>query len=160
VKNFYIITIILVVISFVKDIARTKKAIKIAGKRFLCIAPILLAMIILVSIILYFLPANNISEYLSSNNKIKGMIAALIIGSFAVFPGFIAFPICGILRDSGVSYMILSAFSTTLMLVGIATYPLEKHYFGRKATIIRNVAGFFMAIIVAIITGILYGEIF
>ena len=156
----YIITLLLVFLSFIKDKEKTKKAIQIAGKRLYSVSPILLGMITLISIILYLCPAEAIAGYLSPENRVKGMLVAATIGSFAVFPGFIAFPLCGILRANGISYMVLSAFSTTLMLVGIATYPLEKHYFGKKAAIIRNVAGFIMSIIAAIVTGMFYGEIF
>ncbi|GAH23643.1 unnamed protein product, partial [marine sediment metagenome] len=56
--------------------------------------------------------------------------------------------------------MVLSAFTTTLMMVGIITFPLEKEYFGVKVTVIRNIISFFIALIVAIITGIFFGEIF
>ena len=75
-------------------------------------------------------------------------------------PGFIAFPLSGILLNKGVSYMVLSAFTTTLMMVGILTYPIEKEYFGVKVTIIRNIISFFIALAVAIMTGIFFGEIF
>ncbi len=56
--------------------------------------------------------------------------------------------------------MVLSAFSTTLMMVGILTYPIEKEYFGIRVTIIRNIVSFFIALIVAVMTGIFFGEIF
>jgi hypothetical protein len=55
--------------------------------------------------------------------------------------------------------MVLSAFSTTLMMVGILTYPIEKAYFGTRVTILRNIFSFFIAITVALITGIFFGEI-
>ena len=56
--------------------------------------------------------------------------------------------------------MVLSAFTTTLMMVGVLTYPIEKEYLGTKVTIVRNVIGFFIALIVAVMTGIFFGEIF
>ncbi|MCK4795797.1 MAG: hypothetical protein KAT05_00370, partial [Spirochaetes bacterium] len=59
-----------------------------------------------------------------------------------------------------VAYMVVSAFTTTLMMVGILTYPIEKEYFGTKVTIIRNLISLIIAFIVAIITGIIYGEVF
>jgi uncharacterized membrane protein YraQ (UPF0718 family) len=55
--------------------------------------------------------------------------------------------------------MVLSAFTTTLMMVGVLTVPLEKKYFGMKVTIIRNSASFFIALIVALMTGLFFGEI-
>ncbi|HZK11789.1 MAG TPA: hypothetical protein VFD10_05505, partial [Atribacterota bacterium] len=66
----------------------------------------------------------------------------------------------GVLLTKGVPYMVLSAFTTTLMMVGIITFPLEKEYFGVKVTVIRNTISFSIALIVAVITGILFGEIF
>ncbi len=39
--------------------------------------------------------------------------------------------------------MVLAAFTTTLMMVGVMTYPVEKEYFGAKVTIIRNLISFF-----------------
>ncbi|MGD8229878.1 MAG: hypothetical protein PVI20_19025, partial [Desulfobacteraceae bacterium] len=59
----------------------------------------------------------------------------------------------------GVLYMVLSAFTTTLMMVGILTFPIEKAYFGPKVTILRNVLSFLVALIVAVMTGIFFGEI-
>ena len=62
--------------------------------------------------------------------------------------------------EQGVSYTALSSFSTTLMMVGVVTYPIEKEYFGLKVTVIRNVISFGIALIVALATGIFFGEIF
>jgi len=59
-----------------------------------------------------------------------------------------------------VLYMVLSAFTTTLMMVGVLSYPIEKEYFGVKVTIIRNVISFFIALVIAVMTGIFFGEIF
>ena len=56
--------------------------------------------------------------------------------------------------------MVLSAFTTTLMMVGVLTFPIEKEYFGVKVAVIRNVIGLFIALSVAVATGIFFGEIF
>jgi hypothetical protein len=56
--------------------------------------------------------------------------------------------------------MVLSAFTTTLMMVGVLTYPIEKEYFGGRVTIIRNLISLFIAFIVALITGVFFREIF
>ena len=76
-----------------------------------------------------------------------------------MMPGFIAFPLGGILLDKGVSYMNIAAFTTTLMIVGFVTFPVEKEYFGIKATIWRNIAGFIISALIAVATGVLYGEV-
>ncbi|MBT3754640.1 MAG: hypothetical protein HOD64_06975 [Candidatus Cloacimonetes bacterium] len=155
----YLATAILFIISFIADKQKTIKALKIAFKKFSKIVPAFLTMLILISIILFIFPQDLIIRYLGIGNKYVSMLIASLIGSITLMPGFIAFPLAGILRQQGVPYMVLSAFTTTLMLVGIVTFPVEKEFFGVKITIIRNVIYFFIAIIVAVIMGIVFGEI-
>lgn len=156
----YIATGLAVLISFIADSERTLKAFKMAVKKFVTILPAFLGMLILVSIVLFLIPDRVISQYLGSSNIFTGVLFASFLGSITLMPGFIAFPLCGILLKKGVLYMVLSAFTTTLMMVGILTYPIEKAYFGTKVTIMRNIISLFIALIVAVMTGIFFGEIF
>ncbi len=156
----YIATGLAVLISFIANREKTLRAIKIAFKRFVTILPAFLNMLILVSIVLFLVPDKIISHYLGSNNIFTGVLLGSFFGSITLMPGFIAFPLCGILLKKGVLYIVLSAFTTTLMMVGVLTYPIEKEYLGTKVTIVRNVIGFFIALIVAVMTGIFFGEIF
>jgi len=156
----YIATGLAVLISFIADGERTLKAFKMAVKKFVAILPAFLGMLILVSIVLFLIPDRVISQYLGGSNIFTGVLFASFLGSITLMPGFIAFPLCGILLKKGVLYMVLSAFTTTLMMVGILTYPIEKAYFGTKVTIIRNIISLFIALIVAVVTGIFFGEIF
>jgi len=147
-------------ISFIVDYGKTLKAIKIAVKRFLNILPAFLTMLILISIVLFLVPDKAITNYLGNNNKFIAVLFASFLGSITLIPGFIAFPLCGILLKKGVLYMVLSAFTTTLMMVGVLTYPIENEYFGTRVTITRNVISFFIALVVAFMTGIFFGEVF
>jgi len=156
----YIATGLAVLISFIADSERTLKAFKMAVKKFVTILPAFLGMLMLVSIVLFLIPDRVISQYLGSSNIFTGVLFASFLGSITLMPGFIAFPLCGILLKKGVLYMVLSAFTTTLMMVGILTYPIEKAYFGTKVTIMRNIISLFIALIVAVMTGIFFGEIF
>jgi len=156
----YIATGFALLISFIINREKTLKAVKIAFKRFVNILPSFLGMLILVSIVLFLIPDKVISNYLGKNNIFIGVIFAFFFGSITLMPGFIAFPLCGILLKKGVLYMVLSAFSTSLMMVGILTYPIEKEYFGVKLTILRNIMSLFIALVVALMTGIFFREIF
>jgi len=155
----YIITVFAMLLSFIVNSKKTLMAIKIAVKKFVNILPAFLTMLILVSVVLFLVPDKVISNYLGNSNKFVGVTFASFFGSITLMPGFIAFPLCGILLKKGVPYMVLSAFTTTLMMVGVLTYPIEKEYFGMKVTIIRNVISFFIALIVALMTGIFFGEL-
>lgn len=155
----YLATAILFIISLFANRQKTIKALKIAFKRFSKILPAFLTMLILISIVLYIFPQELILKYLGIGNKYISTLIASLIGSITLMPGFIAFPLAGILRQQGVPYMVISAFTTTLMLVGIITFPVEREYFGVKITIIRNIICFIIAIIVAFIMGVVFGEI-
>ena len=156
----YIVTGLAVLISFIVNREKTLKAVKIAAKRFVNILPAFLIMLILVSIVLFLVPDRVISDYLVNNDKFVGVLFASFLGSIILMPGFIAFPLCGLLLSKGVPYMVLAAFTTTLMMVGVLTYPVEKEYFGVKVTIIRNAISLCIALVIAVMIGICFGEIF
>ncbi len=156
----HMVTLVALVISLILSREKTLKVAKIALTRFLAIFPAFLTMIILVSVVLFFVPDKLISHYLGSDNIVTGVLCGALFGSITLMPGFIAFPLCGILLKKGVLYMVLSAFSTTLMMVGVLTYPIEKAYFGTRVTILRNSLSFLIALVVALMTGFFFGEIF
>ena len=153
------ITICALIISFIFDKDKTIKAINVAYKKFMNILPAFLIMLILVSIVLFLVPDRMIINYLGAKNKFFSVTLASIFGSITFMPGFIAYPLCGILLKKGVSYMVLGAFTTTLMMVGVLSYPVEKEYFSAKVTIIRNLISFIISIIVAIAIGFFFGEL-
>lgn len=145
--------------SFAADREKTIKGLKIGWKKFKNILGTYLKLLIILSFIL-LISDQFIINYLGGQAPFIGLIMGLIIGSITMMPGFIAYPLAGILVSRGVDYMVVAAFITTLMLVGIATYPVEKEYLGIKATIWRNIAGFIISAFIALATGIIYGEVF
>lgn len=155
----YIITGLALLISVLVSREKTLNAVKIGLKKFLNILPAFISMLIAVSVILYLIPDRTIIRYLGNENLFLGVLAASLLGSVTLMPGFIAFPLSGILLSKGVAYMVLSAFTTTLMMVGVMTYPIEKEYFGVKVTILRNIISVGIAVFVALMTGLYFGEL-
>jgi len=155
----YLLAVLGIIISIIVDRNKTIMAFKIATRMFLNILPAFLIMLVLVSFVLFLLPDEVISTYLGGDNKLASLLFASVVGSITIMPGFVAFPLCGILLEKGVLYMVLSAFTTTLMMVGVLSYPIEKQYFGAKVTIIRNIISFLIALAVAVITGLFFGEL-
>jgi len=154
----YIVAGIAVILSFVFDKQKTLKGLKMGMKKFFKILPNYLMILIIIAFVL-LISEDFIIDYLAQNTIFIGMLSALIIGSVTMMPGFIAYPLAGILVDKGVPYMVVAAFVSSLMLVGVVTYPVEKEYMGIKATIYRNIGAFFVAAMIAIITGFFYGEV-
>ena len=156
--GLYIVTAILLVISFISDREKTFNGIKIGLKKFRKILPNYLKILIFVAIILFF-SEHLISEYLGQENSFLGVLIGLALGSVTIMPGFIAYPLAGVLVEKGVLYMVVAAFVTTLMMVGVLTYPLEKEYLGTRATLLRNSGSFLVAVMISLAIGFFYGEI-
>ncbi len=158
-RVLYIITAVSLLISLLCDRRKTGKALIGAVKKMRNILIPFLNMLIFVSVVLFAVPDEMIAKYLSHSDHFTGIITASLLGSITLMPGFIAFPLCGILLEKQVDYSVLSAFSTTLMMVGIVTFPIEKKYFGTKITLMRNGISFAIALTIALVTGLFYGEI-
>lgn len=156
----YIITSIAVIVSLVADHGKTIKSFQVAVRKMIKIAPAFLTMTIFISFVLYFVPDETISRHLGHENKLLGLLIAYTLGSISLMPGFIAFPLCGMLLEKGVPYMILSGFSTTLMMVGILSFPIERAYLGTKVAVLRNLIYLVVAVVVTIVTGLCFGEFF
>lgn len=155
----YIVTAAALTASLVASRDRTAAALKGALKRFGNILPAFMGMIVLFSVAITLLPPEIVEALLQRDNRWLSVAVASAVGSLTLMPGFIAFPLCGALLKEGVPRMVLAAFSTSLMTVGVLTYPLEQQYFGRRVTIIRNGISLVIALIVALVMGVVFGEI-
>ncbi|WP_066497184.1 permease [Abyssisolibacter fermentans] len=156
---FYVLVIVMLLVSYIADKKKTKKALKIALKKLKNILPAFLTMLIMVSIVLYLVPDAMIAKYLGEENILSGALIASLLGSISLMPGFIAFPLAKVLLSKGIKYCVIASFTTSLMMVGIITYPVEKKYFGSKLTIVRNIFSYVIVLILALIIGLAYGEV-
>lgn len=129
-----------------------------ACRRFLKLAPAFLLMLVLVAVVLALLPEQTLVELLGSDSGPFGVLTGAAIGSVSIMPGFIAFPLAGILRSRGASYAALAAFSTALMMVGIVTFPVERRYLGTPVSVLRNLVSLAIALAVSVAMGFAYGE--
>ena len=154
-KVLYGIAIAWLIISFFRDRAKTKLALKKAWKSFENILPLMLAVLLLIGMILTLLDAETISRLLGAESGALGMLTAAVIGCIILIPGFIAFPLAASLRDAGAGYAQIAIFISTLMMVGIATLPLEIKYFGRNTAVKRNVLSLIFAVITSCVIGVI-----
>ncbi len=145
----YIITLILLLISFLKDHKKTIKALKKSWKVFENILPQFITVIFLISGLMAILNPESISKIIGDNSGWFGVFLAMIIGSITLIPGFIAFPVSAELLRNGAGILQIAAFISTLMMVGIVTLPLEISYFGKKFAYIRNISAFVFSITIA-----------
>lgn len=152
-KIFYTLTIVLLIVSFLKDKKKTKQALMKAWKSFLNILPQMLGILTTVGIIIAFLNPEVISKIIGGSSGYLGVLLAAVVGSITLIPGFIAFPTAAILLQNGAGYMQIGAFISTLMMVGVMTIPVEIKFFGKKSTLLRNALAFVFSFIVAFVIG-------
>ena len=148
-----LLTGISLLLSFILDKEKTVLGVKKGWKMFLNILHPFLNILIVISIVLFFVPAPIIVDYLGANSGWYRFVIAAFIGSITLVPGLIAYPLAAALLKQGATYSVIAVFMTTLMMVGIVTLPLEIKYFGKKAAILRNVFNLIAAIIIGVLMG-------
>ncbi len=155
-KLLLIITGACLILSFIGDRRKTALGLKKGAMMFLKILPTILTVIIVVSILLYLVPEQKIAGWFGEESGFDGYMAAALVGSISLIQGFIAFPMAGVLVQSGVSYPVIAIFITTLLMVGIMTMPVEARYFGWRMALIRNSLAFVFALVVGVFMGFLW----
>jgi uncharacterized membrane protein YraQ (UPF0718 family) len=101
---FYSLATILLIISYVKDKQKIKKALKKTWKAFENILPEFLVVILLVGLLLSVLNAETISKIIGSESGWLGVILSAIIGAVTLIPAFVAFPTVALLLENGAGY--------------------------------------------------------
>jgi len=146
---------ICLIASIIKSKEKSKKAFKVAGKALLKTAPSLLTVLGIVGLTLGILAPETISNMVGAEAGFTATIVAAILGAITYIPSLVAFPLAGSLLRSGATVMTISAFITTLVMVGIVTAPMEIKALGKKFTLLRNGLGFMAALIIAGIMGMI-----
>jgi len=151
----YSLLMICLVISIIKSKEKSKRAFKVAGKALIKTAPSLLTVLGIVGLTLGILTPETISKLVGSEAGYLATIMAAVLGAITLIPSLVAFPLAGSLLRSGATIMTISAFITTLVMVGIVTAPMEIETLGKKFTLLRNSLGFLAALIIAGIMGVI-----
>ncbi len=154
-KALWIITIIAFIISIVKDKDKTLGSMKMARGMMGNMLGEIIGILFLIGLILTFIPPETIRELASKSNTLISTVVSAFLGSITLIPAFVAFPLVGSLVDAGISIVPAVAFLTTLTMVGLVTFTLERDEFGSKFTIIRNSLSFVFAIIISLLMGVI-----
>jgi len=141
--------------SIVKDKQKTFNSMKMAKGMMKNMVGQIIGILLLIGLILTFIPPEVIKSTLGESNTFISTIVSALAGSITLIPAFVAFPLVGSLVDAGASIIPAVAFLTTLTMVGLVTFPLEKREFGLKFAIIRNIFSFVFAILIALAMGVI-----
>lgn len=116
----------------------------------------IIGILMIIGVIMAYVPMETMTKYLgSSGNLSLSVIISSVIGGITIIPAFIAFPLVAALKAQGANIMVITAFLTTLTMVGVATLKIEVSEFGKKFALIRNALSFILAVTIAVIMGVI-----
>lgn len=141
------------IVSLKKSKQKTLDSMKMARGMMKNMIGQILGILFLIGLILTFIPPETIKSVLGKSNLFLSTIISALVGSITLIPAFVAFPLVGSFVDVGASIVPAVAFLTTLTMVGVVTFPLEKQEFGLKFTATRNTLSFIFAVIIALTMG-------
>lgn len=151
----YPLAIALSVISLLNDRAKTVAAFRKALSMFLRLMPDVLAVMLFVGLSLSLISPQLISRLIGESSGILGVGLSLLIGSIAMLPSFVVFPLGATLVEHGGGLSQVGALMTSLMSVGLVSMPVESKLFGAKFARLRNASGVLLAVLFsAIVSGI------
>ncbi|WP_410984177.1 hypothetical protein [Bacillus cereus] len=143
----YSLAFILISISFVKDRNKTKDALLKSWKMFRNLIPSMLSIMLFVGLSLSMLTPSFISSIIGEKSGFIGIVYSATIGSVALIPSFVVFPLGNTLVQNGAGLPQVAALMSTLMSVGITTLPMEQKIFGRSFAYARNASALFMSLL-------------
>lgn len=147
----YTIAAIYLGLSFIKDKNKTKAALLNSWKMFNNVLPDLLAIMLFVGLTLSLLTPSLISSIIGENSGLLGIFYSTIIGSIAIVPSFIVFPLGHTLVQNGAALPQVAVLMSTLMSVGLASLFMEQKTFGHSFAYARNISAIVMSLLFALI---------
>lgn len=129
----YTLAIVLTGISFIKDRNKTKDALFKSWKMFRNLLPAMLSIMLFVGLSLSVLTPSFISSIIGEQSGLLGIIYSAILGSVALIPSFVVFPLGNTLVQHGAGLPQVAALISTLMSVGLTTMPMEQRYLGEAS---------------------------
>ena len=142
-------------IALIKDRGKANDSLKMAAKSFVKILPVVLIIVVFIGLLLGFVPPSEISKFIGKESGFGGVLLIAAVGAIMYIPSLIAFPLAASLLGSGASIEAVAVFITTLTMIGIVTLPLEIKELGKKMALLRNGISFIIAILIALIMGMM-----
>lgn len=116
----------------------------------------ILGILMIIGVLMAVVPMETVTKALGESDHLALAVAgSSLAGGITIIPAFIAFPLIGALREQGAHVMVVTAFLTTLTMVGVATLKLEIGEFGRRFALMRNALSFILALLIAIVMGVI-----
>jgi hypothetical protein len=117
----------------------------------------MVSIMLFVGLSLSILTPSLISSIIGEKSGLTGIVYSALIGSIALVPSFVVFPLGHTLIQNGAGLPQVAVLMSTLMSVGITTLPMEQKIFGRSFAYSRNVSAVVMSLIFSYIIWVVMG---
>jgi uncharacterized membrane protein YraQ (UPF0718 family) len=133
---FLIMLLLLIGIIFLnKDLGIKSLAITFSSiKQMISIVPPVMLLLGLMDV---WIPRETMMKYMGDNSGIRGIILAILMGSFAAGPMYAAFPFTKVLLKKGVKFSNIIIFMNAWCVIKISTLMFEFGALGYKFTLAR-----------------------
>ncbi|GAB7015393.1 hypothetical protein [Methanogenium cariaci] len=120
-------------------------------RSMLQIIPQIIGILLLVSLLLTVIPPEWYGKVFCGH-PLADPVAGAALGSIAAGNPVTSYVIGGELLNTGISLTAVTAFIVAWVTVGIIQLPVEMNILGKRFAIARNLCGFILAILIAILT--------
>jgi uncharacterized membrane protein YraQ (UPF0718 family) len=153
----YAAALILLFLSWQRDRAKTKAALRKAWNSCMGVLPLFLGILLCMGLLLSFVDESVLKQAVGAESGMLGILFSGIVGSITLIPAFAAYPAAAeLLRVTG-GWAQITMLITTLMMVGLVTLPMEIRFFGLRASLWRNGLGLVYSFALALFIGVLFG---
>ena len=130
-----VIAFILLIVTYLQGKGICISGLKISGKMFIDVLPLLIAAFIIAGLVQVLLPKEIISNWFSDKAGFKGIVIACFAG--AITPGgpYVSFPIAFSLYKSGAGIGCVVAYLAAWKMWMIAGIPFEIAFLGPRITL-------------------------
>lgn len=138
--------------------SRFKESVLKAAKGLWMTSPMILGTILLISLISVIIPKSFYTIIFGKNQLLNSFVGS-IVGSISAGNPIASYIFAGEMMGQGVSLIAATAFIIAWVTVGMIQLPAEMAILGKKFAILRNLTAFIFAIIAAILTVLILGDI-
>ena len=149
--------LILLALSWKKSPQKTRQSLKKAWRSCTGVLPLFFAILLCMGFLLSFVDEAAIQQVVGRESGMAGIALSGLIGSVTLIPAFAAYPAAAELLRVTSGYAQITMLITSLMMVGVATFPLESRFFGVKAAVWRNALSLAYAFALSVFIGMLFG---
>lgn len=138
---------VMLTLSGLKNGKAMKGALKKSTVQFFKLLPQVMFIMLFVGLSITLISPEFIARILGEDSGLKGILAAVSIGGVTLLPSFIAIPLGATVRDQGAGILQVAGFISALMGIGVATFSMEKKYFGFTFALYRNLGSLIITLI-------------